>query len=82
MLKFEPNLMVNIHVSWALPFKKREVEIIGDKGIAIIDCTKQSLSYYPVNVDKGTDYVALPVVDETVIEVVKKDQSLKSADHF
>jgi len=82
MLKFEPNLMVNIHVSWALPFKKREVEIIGDKGIAIIDCIKQSLSYYPVNVDKGTDYVALPVVDETVIEVVKKDPIIEECRSF
>ena len=82
MLKFEPNLMVNIHVSWAFPFKKREVEIIGDKGIAIIDCIKQSLSYYPVNVDKGTDYVALPVVDETVIEVVKKDPIIEECRSF
>ena len=82
MLRFEPNLMVNIHVSWALPFKFREVEIVGDKGIAIVDCIQQSMKYYPVSIDKGPDYVSLPMSDVQVIDIDKKEPIIEECRSF
>ena len=82
MLKFGENLMVNIHVSWALPFKQREVEIVGDKGIAIIDCIGQSMKYYPVTVEKGEDYVSLPLAEMESIEINKKEPIIEECKSF
>ncbi len=82
MLKFGENLMVNIHVSWALPFKHREVEIVGDKGIAIIDCINQSMTYYPVNVEKGDDYVSLPISEPEKVEIIKKEPIIEECRSF
>ena len=74
--------MVNIHVSWALPFKHREVEIVGDKGIAIIDCINQSITYYPVNVEKGDDYVSLPISEPEEVEIIKKEPIIEECRSF
>ncbi len=82
MLKFGENLMVNIHVSWALPFKHREVEIVGDKGIAIIDCIGQSMTYYPVEVEKGEDYVSLPISNPEEVEIIKKEPIIEECRSF
>ena len=82
MLQFDSKLMVNIHVSWALPFKHREVEIVGDKGIAIIDCIKQSLTYYKVDVDKGVDYVSLPLSDPETVEINRKEPIIEECRAF
>ena len=82
MLQFEPKLMVNIHVSWALPFKQREVEIVGDKGIAIIDCISQSMTYYDVDVEKGADYVSLPLSDPQTVAINKKEPIIEECRSF
>ncbi len=82
MLQFKSKLMVNIHVSWALPFKQREVEIIGDKGIAIIDCIKQSLVFHPVEVQKGADFVSLPLSEPNQIEIEKKEPIMEECRAF
>ena len=82
MLRFEPNLMVNIHVSWALPYKQREVEIVGDKGIAVIDCISQSMTFYPVLVDKGPDYVSLPMTDPEHVSIDKKEPIVEECRSF
>ena len=82
MMRFGDNLMVNIHVSWALPFKQREVEIVGDKGIAIIDCINQSMNFYPVSVEKGPDYVSLPMSDLQQVEIDKKEPIIEECRSF
>ena len=82
MMRFDPNLMVNIHVSWALPFKKREVEIVGDKGIAIVDCISQSLTYYKVDIEKGADFVSLPLSDPQVVAIDKKEPIIEECRMF
>jgi len=82
MLQFEQKLMVNIHVSWALPFKHREVEIIGDQGIAIIDCIQQSMTYYDVQIDKGVDYVSLPLADPQIVEIDRKEPIIQECRAF
>lgn len=82
MLKFGDNLMVNIHVSWALPFKHREVEIVGDKGIAIIDCIDQSMKYFPVNVEKGDDFVSLPLSNSEQVDILKKEPIIEECRSF
>ena len=82
MLKFEPDLMVNIHVSWALPYKKREVEIIGDEGVVIIDCINQSMTYSKVDVEKGTDYVSLPMSDTETVQIDRKEPIIEECKSF
>ncbi|RAP24020.1 hypothetical protein DID73_01795 [Candidatus Marinamargulisbacteria bacterium SCGC AG-343-K17] len=82
MLQFESKLMVNIHVSWALPFKHREVEIVGDKGIAIIDCIQQSMTYYEVDVEKGPDFVSLPLTDPQAVTIDKKEPIIEECRAF
>ncbi len=82
MLQFEPKLMVNIHVSWALPFKQREVEIVGNKGIAVIDCISQSMTYYAVDVEKGADYVSLPLSDPQTVAINKKEPIIEECRSF
>ncbi len=82
MMQFDSKLLVNIHVSWALPFKQREVEVIGDKGIAVIDCIKQAMTFYNVKVDKGDDYVSLPLAEPTDVEIEKKEPIIEECRAF
>ncbi len=82
MLQFGEKLMVNIHVSWALPFKHREVEIVGDKGIALIDCINQSMTYFPVQVEKGPDYVSLPITEAQEVDIEKKEPIIEECKAF
>ena len=82
MMRFESNLMVNIHVSWALPFKQREIEIVGDKGIAIIDCIKQAITFHSVEVEKGADFVGLPLSEPQSVTIEKREPIIEECNAF
>ena len=82
MLQFENGLTANIHVSWALPYKQRMVEIIGDKGIAIVDCMAQSVVYYNVDIKKGQDGIYLPSAEPETIDIEKKEPIIEECRSF
>ena len=81
-MEFDGNISVNIFVSWALPYKERIIEIIGSKGVAIVDCIKQSVSVAPVNIDIGSDYVSLPVSEMVSLEFEKKEPIIEECRAF
>ena len=82
MLRFEPNLMVNIHVSWAFPYKQRDVEIVGDKGVILIDCINQSIRFHPVNVETGPGFVSLAMSNQEAISINKKEPIIEECRSF
>jgi UDP-N-acetylglucosamine 3-dehydrogenase len=82
ILQFENGLTANIHVSWALPYKQRVVEIIGDKGIAIVDCMAQSIVYYNVDIKKSQDGIYLPSSEPEIIDIEKKEPIIEECRAF
>jgi UDP-N-acetylglucosamine 3-dehydrogenase len=82
MLTFEPNIRVNIHVSWAFPYKQREVEIIGSKGVALVDCIAQSMTVYPVDIKVAPDEIYLPLAEGECIEINKKEPIIEECRAF
>jgi len=48
MCMYNNGILVNTEIGWLLPPKTRELKIIGDKLIAVIDVLKQNMNIYPV----------------------------------
>lgn len=82
MLQFDKKLMVNIHVSWALPYKQRQMEIIGDKGIVVVDCMAQTVQYYPVHADVTGDSIVLPITEGEQLLIHKKEPIIEECRTF
>ncbi len=82
MLTYEDDLYVDIFVSWALPYKERTIEIVGDKGIAIVDCISQSVKVFSVNIEKGDDYVTLPLSNEAELDINRKEPIVEECRSF
>ncbi|MEC8678682.1 MAG: Gfo/Idh/MocA family oxidoreductase [Candidatus Margulisiibacteriota bacterium] len=82
MLTFDNDLFVDIYVSWALPYKERVIEIVGDKGIAIVDCIAQSVKVYDVNINKGADFVELPLSNDEKLAIERKEPIVEECKAF
>ncbi|MEK9726843.1 MAG: Gfo/Idh/MocA family oxidoreductase [Candidatus Margulisiibacteriota bacterium] len=82
MLTFDNDLYVDIFVSWALPFKQRIIEIVGDKGIAIVDCIAQTVNVFEVNIEKGDDFVGLPLSSEESLDIQRKEPIIEECRAF
>ena len=72
-LTYGANTDVNIFVSWAVPFKKRVIEIIGTKAVAMVDCISQSVTLYPVSLQQSGYDMSMPVSEPNPIEIQKKE---------
>lgn len=57
-LKYRPNILVNIHVSWLDPRKERLITVIGDKKMIVWDdLSAETIKVYDKSVEIGTsDY--------------------------
>ena len=82
MLTFEDSLFVDIFVSWALPYKERVIEIVGDKGVAVVDCIAQTVKVYSVDIEKGDDFVSLPLSDQVHLDVNRKEPIIEECRSF
>ena len=60
--EFKNNLMGNIELSWVNPDRKREVQIMGSKGFAKIDCVTQTMTAY-----ENDNFYNLPVQKSNTI---------------
>ena len=81
-MTFPGDVYVNIFVSWALPYKERVIEIIGDKGIAVVDCIKQTVHVSKVDIEKGPDYVSLPIAETTQLEFERREPIIEECRAF
>jgi UDP-N-acetylglucosamine 3-dehydrogenase len=69
-LVFEPDVSVTIVVSWAVPFKKRCMEIIGSKGVAYVDCLTQTVTLWPVEASVTAGGVIMPIQESVTLPVL------------
>jgi UDP-N-acetylglucosamine 3-dehydrogenase len=68
-LEFEKNLMAHVELSWLQPGKIRELNIIGSKNAATIDCLNQKIQIYEDN--NGNNYNIKIEENNTIFDEVK-----------
>lgn len=52
-MKFRDNILAHIELSWLQPGKMRELNIIGEKRSALVDCLNQTVRIYDTNGSSG-----------------------------
>jgi UDP-N-acetylglucosamine 3-dehydrogenase len=82
MLHFSSEVLATVVVSWAFPYKKRTVEIVGDNGIALVDCLLQTVTVYPARVTQTKNELFLPLSEPQSILIQKKEPIIEQCRQF
>jgi UDP-N-acetylglucosamine 3-dehydrogenase len=82
MLSYEDGLYVDIYASWAFPYKERTIELVGDKGVALVDCIAQTVQVYDVVPEKSADAVSLPLSAPRSLTIHKHEPIIEECRAF
>ena len=75
MCMYHNGILVNTEIGWLLPPKTRELKIIGDKLIAVIDVLKQDMQIYPVIGD-------IDITNSQKVDIIPSNTIGAELEHF
>lgn len=75
MYTYHNGITVNTEIGWLLPPKTRELKIIGDKLIAVIDVLKQNMELYSVEAN-------IDITDSQKVDIITSNTIGSELEHF